>query len=154
MLLGGLWHGANWTFVAWGGLHGGYLIAERRLRARFAHYRLGPWAIFGLALLTYTLVNVTWVLFRAKDFGTAWHVLGGVAGVNAHAKPILGTVFLLAVAVVIPGILATHWYMRDLTLESVIARTPPMVIALLWGLMAFAIVISQGTGNAFIYFQF
>jgi alginate O-acetyltransferase complex protein AlgI len=44
--------------------------------------------------------------------------------------------------------------MRDLTLESVIARTPPMVIALLWGLMAFAIVISQGTGNAFIYFQF
>ncbi len=42
MLLGGLWHGANWTFVAWGGLHGVYLAVERLLRARFANYRPGP----------------------------------------------------------------------------------------------------------------
>jgi alginate O-acetyltransferase complex protein AlgI len=47
-----------------------------------------------------------------------------------------------------------HWYMRDVTLESVVARTPSAVVAILWGLMAFAIVISQGAGNAFIYFQF
>jgi len=154
MLLGGLWHGANWTFVAWGGAHGTYLVVERRLRARFANYRPGPWAMIGLALLTYTLLNITWVFFRAKDFTTAWHVLGGMAGVNANAKPILATVFLVAVAAITPAILATHWYMRDRTLESVIARTPPIVIGLLWGLMAFAIVISQGSGNAFIYFQF
>src|SRR5213076_1522312 len=42
MLLGGLWHGANWTFVAWGGLHGLYLAVERWLRARYANYRPGP----------------------------------------------------------------------------------------------------------------
>lgn len=154
MLLGGLWHGANWTFVAWGGIHGAYLMAERGLRARFANYRPGPWALFGLALLTYTLVNVTWVFFRAKNFATAWHVLGGMAGAHSHAKAILPTIFLAAVALVVPGILAAHWYMRDRTLESVIARTPAAVIALIWSLMAFAIVISQGSGNAFIYFQF
>jgi alginate O-acetyltransferase complex protein AlgI len=154
MLLGGLWHGANWTFVVWGALHGTYLMAERGLRARFGQYRPGPWTLFGLGLLTYTLVNVTWVFFRAKDFTIAWHVLGGMAGANAHAKPILPTVFLAAVATFIPAILAAHWYMRERTLEEVIARTPPIVIGLLWGLMAFAIVISQGSGNAFIYFQF
>jgi alginate O-acetyltransferase complex protein AlgI len=154
MLLGGLWHGANWTFVAWGGMHGAYLVAERGLRARFGSYRPGAWAIFALGLLTYTLVNFTWVFFRAKDFTTAWHVLGGMTGANGTAKPILPTIFLVAVATVIPAILAAHWYMRDVTLESVVARTSPVVIGLLWGLMAFAIVISQGAGNAFIYFQF
>jgi alginate O-acetyltransferase complex protein AlgI len=154
MLLGGLWHGANWTFVVWGALHGAYLIVERGLRARWADYRPGPWAVFGLGLLTYALINVTWVFFRAKDFTIAWHVLRGMAGVNDHAKPILPTIFLVAVATFVPAILAAHWYMRERTLESVVARTPPLVIGLVWGLMAFAIVISQGSGNAFIYFQF
>src|SRR5690349_6607899 len=68
MLLGGLWHGASWTFVAWGGLHGIYLAAERRLRAHFAGYRPGPIALLALGLLTWTLVNITWVFFRAKGF--------------------------------------------------------------------------------------
>jgi alginate O-acetyltransferase complex protein AlgI len=154
MLLGGLWHGANWTFVAWGGLHGAYLMGERGVRRRFSNYRPGPWVLFGLGLLTYFLVNVTWVLFRAKDFTTARHVLGGMAGVNAHAAPILETVFLASVGLIIPSLVAAHWYMRDRTLESVIARTPPIVIGLLWGLMVFLIVISQGAGSAFIYFQF
>jgi alginate O-acetyltransferase complex protein AlgI len=154
MLLGGLWHGANWTFVAWGGIHGAYLVAERRLRARFANYHPGPWSLFGLGLLTYALINITWVFFRAKDFTIAWRVLGGMAGVHGDAKPILPTLFLLAVATVIPAMLAAHWYMRDRTLESVLARTPSILIGLIWGLMAFAIVIAQGTGNAFIYFQF
>jgi alginate O-acetyltransferase complex protein AlgI len=126
----------------------------RGLRARFANYRPGPWALFGLALLTYALVNITWVFFRAKDFTTAWNVLGGMAGAHSQAKAILPTIFLISVALVVPGILAAHWYMRDRTLESVVARIPAVVLALIWGLMAFAIVISQGSGNAFIYFQF
>jgi len=81
-------------------------------------------------------------------------VLGGMAGVHGDAKPILPTLFLLTVATVIPAMLAAHWYMRDRTLEALLARTPSILIGLIWGLMAFAIVISQGTGNAFIYFQF
>jgi alginate O-acetyltransferase complex protein AlgI len=154
MLLGGLWHGANWTFVAWGGLHGLYLVAERRIRALFAGYRPGPLALFGLGLLTYMLVNLTWVFFRARDFTVGWQVLRGMLGLNGGAKPILPTVFIVAVAVIMPLLVAVHWYMRDRTLESTLARVPPAVIALAWGLMAFLIVISQGAGNAFIYFQF
>jgi alginate O-acetyltransferase complex protein AlgI len=154
MLLGGLWHGANWTFVAWGGLHGLYLSVERLLRARFAHYRPGPLAFVALGILTYALVNVTWVFFRAKTFGKAWTVLRGMAGQNADTRPILSTFNLLTVAVIVGGILITHWLMRSRTLESVVARAPALLVSAVWALMAFAIVIAQGDGSAFIYFQF
>ena len=154
MLLGGLWHGANWTFVAWGGLHGLYLSVERLLRARYAHYRPGPLAFVALGILTYVLVNVTWVFFRAKTFGKAWIVLRGMAGQNAGTLPILSTFNLLSVGVIVGGILITHWLMRSRTLESVVARAPALLVSAVWALMAFAIVIAQGDGSAFIYFQF
>ncbi|MBS0578909.1 MAG: MBOAT family protein [Proteobacteria bacterium] len=154
MLLGGLWHGANWTFVAWGGIHGLYLSGERVLRARFANYRPGPLALVGLAALTYLLVNVTWVFFRAKSFSRAWDVLGGMAGQHPGVRPILSTFYLSTVALIIAGILVTHWYMRARTLESVVARLSPVLIGTLWGVMLFAIVAAQGDGSAFIYFQF
>jgi alginate O-acetyltransferase complex protein AlgI len=154
MLLGGLWHGANWTFVAWGGLHGLYLSAERALRNCFAGYRPGPAATIALGLLTWMLVNVTWVFFRAKDFGAAWQMLRGMSGQNGTAKPILDTMFLVVVALVVAGIVISHWLMRKQTLESMLTRAHPTLVAMMWGTMIFAIIISQGTGNAFIYFQF
>jgi alginate O-acetyltransferase complex protein AlgI len=154
MLLGGLWHGANWTFVVWGGLHGSYLIAERRLRAAFSSYRPGLLGLFGIALLTYFLINITWVFFRAKDFHTAWVVLRGMAGFNAAAEPIVPTPYIVSTGIIVTALVAIHWTMRERTLESMVARVPAPVIAGAWGLMAFAIVISQGSGNAFIYFQF
>ena len=154
MLLGGLWHGASWTFVVWGGLHGLYLAVERFLRKQFAGYRPSTLALVALGLLTYALVNITWVFFRAKTFGMAWTVLGGMFGANAAAKPILSTFYLLSVAVIVGGLVLTHWFMRARTLESVIARAHPAALCMVWGLLAFAIVIAQGEGAAFIYFQF
>jgi alginate O-acetyltransferase complex protein AlgI len=154
MLLGGLWHGANWTFVVWGGLHGLYLAAERVLRTRFRGYRPGPAAFVALGLLTYLLVNLTWVFFRAKTFGKAWSVLGGMLGQHAAAQPILAMFSLISVAAIVAGIVATHWLMRERTLESVVTRTPAVALSVVWALMAFAIVIAQGEGSAFIYFQF
>jgi alginate O-acetyltransferase complex protein AlgI len=154
MLLGGLWHGASWTFVAWGGLHGLYLAAERGLRARFPHYRPGPLMFVALGVLTYALVNLTWVFFRAKTFGKAWLVLSGMLGRNAQAKPILATPSLVFVTAIVGGIVLTHWLMRSRTLESVVARTPAAALSAVLAVMAFAIVAAQGSGNAFIYFQF
>ena len=154
MLLGGLWHGANWTFVVWGGLHGIYLALERALRTRLAGYRPGPLGFLALGLFTYALVNVTWVFFRAKTFGKAWTVLRGMFGQNVAPFPILSTFNLLAVAVIVGGLLVTHWYMRARTLESVVARLPAVAVGIIWALMAFTIVIAQGDGSAFIYFQF
>jgi len=154
MLLGGLWHGASWTFVVWGGLHGAFLSIERVLRKRFAGYRPGFAALFALGGLTFVLVNLTWVFFRAKTFPKAWSVLSGMAGFNESAKPILPTVHLAMVALIVGGIVLAHACLRNRTLESLIGRTPAPILSVVWALMVFAIVIAQGAGNAFIYFQF
>jgi len=143
--------GPSWSG---GGLHGSYLAAERWLRERFAGYQPGPWALFGLGVLTYLLVQVTWVFFRAKTFSKAAVVLRGMFGFNTAAKPILPGVELLMVVAIIGGLVGAHWLMRARTLESVFARTPVPLLTGAWMLLAFAIVIEQGTGNAFIYFQF
>ncbi|MEZ6070468.1 MAG: MBOAT family O-acyltransferase [Pirellulales bacterium] len=73
MFLGGLWHGAAWTFVVWGLLHGVYLVAERLIRLRFggaAIWSTTPARVF-LALLTFLLVCLAWVPFRAATFARA-----------------------------------------------------------------------------------
>jgi alginate O-acetyltransferase complex protein AlgI len=154
MLIGGLWHGANWTFVAWGGLHGLYLAAERALRQRYAGYDPGPLALFALGALTFFLVNIAWVFFRAQSFDKAWSMLAGMAGFHSGAAPLLAGIDVLCVALITGGIVATHIWMRRRTLESMLARVPAPLLAGVWGLMAFAIVIEQGSGHAFIYFQF
>jgi alginate O-acetyltransferase complex protein AlgI len=140
--------------VVWGGLHGLYLAVERMLRTRFAGYTPGPLAFFLLGLLTYALVNITWVFFRAKTFAGAWTMLRGMFGFNAGAAPILPVADLAMVALIVGGIVAAHWLMRSRTLEAMAARQHPVPLAAALGLMAFAVVTAQGAGNAFIYFQF
>ncbi len=156
MLLGGLWHGAAWTFVVWGGLHGAYLAAERWLKPQLGHialWRTWPGQL-ALGLLTYFLVNITWVFFRAPDFGTAWRMLRGMLLVDATGKPVLQMYSVLSTAVVVLAILATHWYMRDRALHVEVQRLPAPVIGLGWGAMLWLIAVMQGGGDAFIYFQF
>ncbi|MES2150844.1 MAG: MBOAT family O-acyltransferase [Pseudomonadota bacterium] len=154
MLLGGLWHGASWGFVVWGGLHGLYLAAERALRARFSGYRPGPAAMLALGALTFALINLSWVFFRAHSFGSAWTVLGAMLGQNTASVPILPTMALVSVPLIVGAIVLAHWRMRAQTLEEAVARASPLLLAAAWGLMGFAIIIAQGAGNAFIYFQF
>jgi alginate O-acetyltransferase complex protein AlgI len=154
MLIGGLWHGANWTFVVWGGLHGLYLAVERLLRAKFGGFKPSALTLAGFGLITFTLVNIAWVFFRAKTFEKAWQILSGMFGFNAKPVPLLAAVYLITTAVILAGILAAHWRLRDRTLESAIARVHPAVLTGVWTLMATAILIEHGTGNAFIYFAF
>ena len=114
MLLGGLWHGANWTFVVWGGLHGLYLAGERWIRAktRVAGDPAGAWDRFALALLTYFLVNITWVFFRAKDFSGAARILQGMSGLATEPVAVLPTVFMIKTGVIVAGMVAIQWLMR------------------------------------------
>ena len=92
MLLGGLWHGAGWTFVIWGGLHGVYLIinhAWRALRSRLGH-ELGVSTAWGRALgcfVTFLVVVAGWVVFRADSVTTALAILKGMAGLNGFVVP-------------------------------------------------------------------
>jgi alginate O-acetyltransferase complex protein AlgI len=94
------------------------------------------------------------VFFRARTFGRAWAVVSGMAGLNGAGVPQLALVHLIAVAVIVGGIVVVHWRMRDTTVEAVLARVPTGLLVTAWACMAFAIVIEQGVGSAFIYFQF
>lgn len=90
MLLGGLWHGAGWTFVIWGGLHGFYLIVNhlwRTFKLRL-HWKDGRGlAKFGAGLLTFLAVVVGWVFFRADSVTAALSMLKGMLGLNGVSLP-------------------------------------------------------------------
>ena len=156
MLLGGLWHGAAWTFVVWGGLHGLYLAGERWVRAKtgVAGDPAGGLNRLILALLTYFLVNITWVFFRADSFAGAARILRGMTGFATDSVAVLPTMFMIKVGVIVTGMVAIQWLMRKRPLEQVVARSPWWLTGLVAAAMLFAVIITQGSGEAFIYFQF
>ena len=100
MLIGGLWHGASWTFVIWGGLHGLYLAIERRCQKAFGHLAWLKAGIMPLlfGLLTYLLVNITWVFFRAQSFPQAFGLVQSMLGLNPEGKPVLATIHMIEAA--------------------------------------------------------
>ncbi|MFZ8933555.1 MAG: hypothetical protein ACO2ZP_06635 [Bacteriovoracaceae bacterium] len=77
-------------------------------------------------------------------------MFGGIA----DGAQILATIEIYKVATVILLLVGCHWYMRESHIEFFMEKLPKWSIALLWGLMIFAIIIAQGGNNAFIYFQF
>ncbi|MEE8575031.1 MAG: MBOAT family O-acyltransferase, partial [Thermodesulfobacteriota bacterium] len=91
MLLGGLWHGAGWTFVFWGGLHGFYLAVNhgfRAFRSTYLGHDLKKSTALGRGagrVLTFLAVVVSWVFFRAESFSSAGSILKGMAGLNGIA---------------------------------------------------------------------
>ncbi len=156
MLLGGLWHGASWTFVIWGGLHGLYLAGERLLR-EFTPKQdwFSGWPFkFAMALVTYFLVNITWVFFRAESFSDAMLMLSSMFGLAKDAQKVLYLNEIIPAMLVIGGMVLTHWGMRSTTKEALIAKTPTWAIAAVWTFMLFMLLITQGSDSAFIYFQF
>lgn len=181
MLLGGLWHGASWTFVVWGGLHGTYLVVERIIKARPATGEMLPDDLpvapvepatvttasfapaffsrrstkrFFAALLTFFLVNITWVFFRASDFGTAWRLLNSMFGRVKDGAMVLQTIEIWKVAVIISAMVAVHWYMRNKSVVKVAETTRWWVLGLAWFFMLLMLVLSQQSSASFIYFQF
>src|SRR5919201_5263849 len=126
MFLGGLWHGAAWTFVVWGLLHGSYLVIERVIRIFFEEK---PWAgrlpvrlLAGLA--TYGAVCIAWVFFRAPDFAVASRMLAGMFGGHGHGDMILSTRELLQIGIVTAGLISVHWLMRENAFETAVIRLP------------------------------
>lgn len=81
-LLGGLWHGAGWTFIVWGALHGIALAIHRAWSTiGFKMNKILAWFI------TFNFINITWVFFRAKDFESAMRVLGSMFSLENIVLP-------------------------------------------------------------------
>ena len=155
MLLGGLWHGASWLFVLWGGMHGLLLVIERVGRQMFENSTLvrtaGVQLMLGIA--TWLAVTLTWVLFRAEDPASAAHLLTSML-TFASAEALLGQTEIFTVVVVIASLLATHWFMRNRSFETVFKGLSWPVAGVILAAMLIAIVLSPGEERDFIYFEF
>jgi alginate O-acetyltransferase complex protein AlgI len=154
MLLGGLWHGAAWTFVAWGVLHGLMLALERMSKpvVDAAARRLGGLGTLFGGLLTLFGVLVAWVWFRAPDFAHAAQIHSAMFMPTDVSKPLSAEAKIAMIAF---GMLwSTHWLLRHHDLRRWLRRRGAVSLGLLWATLIVAIVLSPGVSRAFIYFQF
>lgn len=156
MFIGGLWHGAAWTFVFWGVLHGLYLMLERLLQQVFRHKNVTQHLPVRMVLRFITLffVCLAWVFFRAKTFEGAMLLIMAMLGVIPDGAQILPTIELYKVLVVFAGLVGIHWFLRENNLELAMEKMPSWWIATIWTAMIIGLIVTQGGGNAFIYFQF
>lgn len=159
MVLGGLWHGANWTFVLWGALHGGVMAYERLMN------NAGRSAYMSFLALPITLfvVLIGWVLFRAENVSTAFGLYAGMAGLNGigFTGDVLWSVtnfqiFTLLSAYVIV-FTSPYWVKNNLMAQDVswaahISMKRQVCVAVLFTL-AVCKLISQSF-SPFLYFQF
>jgi alginate O-acetyltransferase complex protein AlgI len=153
MLLGGLWHGANWTFVAWGAYHG-TLLAFERFRGRQSLYHRLPRLV--RVASTFVLVLFSWVLFRSPNLPDAVSYLaamfgGGTAGTGALLLPAMlytqGTLLLMALgALVIAWPVQAHDWSREITWPKAVLVQPLFCGSL--------VVMFSQSFNPFLYFQF
>lgn len=156
MLIGGLWHGAAWTFVIWGGLHGLYLVTERGLKRLFGHIsfwkkRLGQ-TLLGSA--TFVCVVLAWVFFRATSFNQGLNMASGMFGLNVVDRVIVDSDDIAKVLIAMGVIICAHIWLRASTLEDKLSSVPCWIMSLVLSFMLFAIYLNGGNDRAFIYFQF
>jgi alginate O-acetyltransferase complex protein AlgI len=155
MLIGGLWHGAAWTFVVWGGLHGGALAFERWRRERGIAPARRPrgWPLWRARLVTFHFVCFAWIFFRSDSFSSAWGMIEGLFTRWGEASPLVTGGVLLAIAV---GIGSQYLPARvPRILMARFSRLPLLgqatVLAL--ALMLTSVLGPEGVAP-FIYFQF
>ncbi len=157
MLLGGLWHGASWNFVVWGGLHGVALAVHRALSPSTDRQRQGVPALRAVPAVAanFVLVTVLWVFFRANSLDAALDFFGGMtSGLTGSAagawKP---PAMILSFALV--AMFAMDVVDRSRMPRSPLRRIPMAVQGVLAGLAIVAIVVFSGQDpEPFIYFQF
>jgi D-alanyl-lipoteichoic acid acyltransferase DltB (MBOAT superfamily) len=151
MLIGGLWHGASWMFMLWGGLHGIYLLTERLLRP-IAH-RLGfLFSNTGVAVATFFVVTLTWIPFRASDGGVALAVVKAMFRPDFPAIP---ASTLLSACVCGVGLVWWHIVQNQAPVGAWFFRMSRSLQTLTLGMCMLGIfLVSGGEPRGFIYFQF
>jgi len=146
MLLGGLWHGANWTFVIWGGIHGGWLSVER-----FFWPKGETSAWFGRAL-TLSVVGVSWIFFRARSLGAALAMLRSTTDFHWEHQYGPELVFLAVVS----GAMMLIDYRLEAYGEEYVFEKASLAVPVFAGVVMAVLMVAFGASetNAFIYFQF
>ena len=155
MLLGGLWHGAAWNFVVWGGIHGSLLMLHRALGGHRRDEGPLSWRDAPRIFAWFNLVTLAWVFFRAPSLADAWLYLQGMFGAGAgNGWPLLQTAIVLACF----GLHVLERIVRE-QLPALLdaANRPfwgPAFQGALLGVVVGCVVAVAGAGDEFIYFQF
>ena len=159
-LLSGLWHGANWTFIAWGAFHAFLFLPlilmgkNRKYRDTVAEGRLLPsLKELGQMLLTFFLATVGWIIFKADSIGQAWNYMKGICSTSLFSRPDASGVTGFALAIVI--MLLVEWFQRDKEHGFDLS-------GIKWGVVRYAAYLAVlfltfafgGHAVNFIYFQF
>jgi D-alanyl-lipoteichoic acid acyltransferase DltB (MBOAT superfamily) len=149
MLLGGLWHGAAWTFVVWGGIHGLGLAVERATGWR-PHTRAQQWAG---RVLTFHVVCFAWIFFRADSFSRAGDVIRRLFDAWGESSPLVTTSVVLAIVVGVVG-----QYLRPPAIGRLLASFGRLPIVAQSACVAAALTVINTLGPTgvapFIYFRF
>lgn len=152
MLLGGLWHGAAWTFIIWGALHGVALILHREWSRIMAPHQQLPLLRESLGLfLTFYWVCVTWIFFRAVDFESAFTIVKSFIFLESSGSIDLGIRSLWIFALLV----LAHWAAYRGWFSEWWQRIPAWSFAVFYGLAVSAMLPFVSTSyTPFIYFQF
>lgn len=159
-LLSGFWHGANWTFIAWGAYHAVLFLPlillgmNRKYTNQVAEGRWLPtWKETGQILLTFMLAMIGWIIFRATSISEAWSIMKGICDVSLFSMPMVisglkKTLFFVAVMLVV------EWIDRDKEHGLSLSGLPQWArFIVLYGLILIMLEF-MGHSQSFIYFQF
>ncbi|MBF0241627.1 MAG: MBOAT family protein [Desulfamplus sp.] len=168
-LVSGLWHGANWTFVIWGGLHGIYLVVENifeeiwgRISTNstigFKNLENSRLSTYFRVAITLFLVNYAWIFFRANTVSDAFEITKRLfifGGKNPDSPVIAPSAFVLSLFFIV-SLFAIEFKEQKIKIEHYVASLPITVRWSIYTLGLWAVIISTifGVKQEFIYFQF
>lgn len=153
-MVSGLWHGASWTFVIWGALHGVNLLAERFFNKVFNFKIKETWSLLNLLLLlkTFLVTTLIWVFFRAESFSKAKDVFQALTRTTNISD--------ISLESVLPGIMCVLLVLSDLwvynsRIDDRLQTYKPVYRWAIYTVLIFCLFALAGTQKfAFIYFQF
>ena len=157
MVIGGLWHGAAWTFVIWGALHGGWLAVERWARERWQATGMAsplpaPASAFLRWAVTFHVVCLGWIFFRADSFGTAMDVISGILS-DPGPAPLVTVLVLVTIAASLASQLVPPAAVTRLEDRFAALGPLPQIVAVAGALTVIDVLGPDGVAP-FIYFQF
>ncbi len=154
MFIGGIWHGANWTFIIWGSIHGGALVLERFLVSMFGNPD-HPVARAARWFVTFHVVTLAWVFFNARNASTAFEILGRIVRLAWFDTGQSSQYLSVLLVVVIIGVIAVQFSPAH-TAPSIVARFSELPAAVQGVIVGVAMIVCYRVGSVddFIYFQF
>lgn len=155
MLLGGLWHGASWSFIIWGGIHGAVLSIEKYLKSSTHTAKLKVFGFLGYPI-TFAIVLFSWIFFRAQSLNSATLAIKKILQFD-FSSPFIGNINTVANSIIVLSIgilFDLYIFNKKIDLENFGAKFSIIKIAIIASIIIVLINLFYSTSNNFIYFQF